>query len=326
MKIFGKAAARMMAGIGLASGILGAMPAAAGYSTVGKGEARRASRSDGPVTVGIVTHLQGAAFSKSSDKKESSALKLAEGITMGQLIWVETGSRLEVTSAEGAVIRLAGPAVVEFPSRGIVRVRNGTVSLRSSGAPFHFETDYMAGEIAGNGVAAFWVSDKLVQVLAVEGAVRAWHPRLERDVVTVEAGWFTESSPTFSFLQPRNPQAVEEAHAKELLAAFGEGAVPWTGVKRAERAIASVPKEKSPEKKERVPARLVEPRDEAVLEHLKARISGMDPEELDGMEIGRETASGGSRGRPSILVMKKGKMGVEEAELLRKLVPQKHGQ
>ncbi len=316
MKIFGKATAQMMAGIGLASGILGAMPAEAGYSTAWKGEARHASRPSGPVTAGIVTHLQGAAFSKSSNKEGSSALKLTAGITVGSRVWVENGSRLEVTSPEGAVIRLAGPAVVEFPVRGIVRVRNGTASMRSSGAAFHFETDYMTGEIRGNSTAAFWVSDRLVQVLAVEGAVRAWHPRLERDAMTVEAGWFTESSPAFAFLQPRKPQAVEEAHAKELLAAFGEGAVAWPGSRMPSREIASVPK--------KGPTSLVESRDEEVLEHLKARISGMDPEEFEGMDIGRETASEGSRGRPEIQVMQKGKMGAEEAELLRKLVPQRH--
>lgn len=323
MKIFGEAAARMMAGIGLASGILGAMPAGAGYSTVVKGEARHASRSNGPVTVGIVTHLQGAAFSKSSGKEESSALELAEGITMGRRVWVETGSRMSVTSPDGAVIRLAGPAVVEFPARGFVLVRNGAVSMRPGGAPFRFETHCMAGEIAGHGAAAFWVSDKIVQVLAVEGVVRAWHPRLERDVVTVDAGWFTESSPAFSYLQPRRPQPVDDSRAKELLAAFGEGAVPWADAKQAGRAIASAPKEKSPAKKERAPASLVEPRDEEALEHLKARISGMEPEEYDGGEdLGREVAAE-ARGKPRIEVRRKGKMGVEEAELLRKLVPQK---
>src|SRR4051794_3937483 len=95
----------------MAAIILGTVPAVGGYSTKSQ---HRKSEGIGFTTVGIVTQVEGAAFSVEAGKSTAENLSVGKGVLTGDKLWVESKALARLTDTEGSRITIAGPASVEF--------------------------------------------------------------------------------------------------------------------------------------------------------------------------------------------------------------------
>lgn len=270
--------------------MLGTIPAVGGYSSTAQLAGSEFT------TVGIVTQVEGSAFLFEGESAMADLARPGRGVRHGDRLWVEEDGFVRLTDTSDNRVTVAGPATIEFKRKSrkqvLVRVLSGSVKFRAvENNALHFENALSVGQVAGE--AAVWASPKHVQVVALSGEVKVWHPKLPAAPVTVAPGQFTELASSTRHLSPKVPAAVNEESFTDFLERFDEP------VAVAERKLASEPVAAKPEevrerfRGSRVKAELIEPKSPDALARLEGHIKGVyvdDGEKAPLTAMGRRPA------------------------------------
>ncbi|MEW6057318.1 MAG: hypothetical protein AB1540_11970 [Bdellovibrionota bacterium] len=331
---------------GMTAAVLGTVPAVGGYSNT-------LNRQSEFTTVGIVSRVEGTVFATKKHHAKPEAYRPGHGVSVGDKIWVEPGSRAEIVDTKGNLVAVAGPALVEFVKQGKLTLYRGAVKLRSAlGEVMQFHTVYAEGNVFGE--AAVWSSNERTQVLGLDGEVLAWHPRLMSSPVRVGADQFAESIRSQPHLNLTEPRLADSKEIQVFLDKFG-AREPRREV-RAWRTLASTGHKEhgkqrpaqvekhsqhvvASDRGSRKPSEVVEPVNEEVLEKLEARISGealeSDPDGALNVAGPREAVVRHPRGGNRKLaaeydgtgfeIVREGKdLGEEEKRFLKKMKKGQH--